>query len=51
MKIMHSKGKLPFLQSLDIDMYEDCIHGKQKRVNFQTSGRNPEEREVRACSL
>ena len=34
MKIMHSNGKLPSLQSVEIDMCEDCILGKQKRVSF-----------------
>lgn len=43
MKIMHSKGKLPGLQSISIDMCEDCIFGKQKRVSFQTSGRTPKK--------
>ena len=41
MKIMHSNGKLPSLQSVEIDMCEDCILGKQKRVSFQTNGRTP----------
>jgi len=39
MKVMHSKGKLPSLRSIEIDICEDCILGKQKRVSFQTSGR------------
>ncbi|BBH07646.1 Toll-Interleukin-Resistance domain family protein [Prunus dulcis] len=43
MKIMHSKGKLPGLESVEIDMCEDCIYGKQKRVSFQTSGRTPKK--------
>lgn len=43
MKIMHSQGKLPGLQSIEIDMCEDCILGKQKRVSFQTSGRTPKK--------
>ncbi|WVZ05968.1 hypothetical protein V8G54_019314 [Vigna mungo] len=43
MKIMHSKGKLPGLQSVEIDMCEDCILGKQKRVSFQTSRRTPKK--------
>lgn len=28
MKIMHSKGKLPSLQSVKIDMCKDCILGR-----------------------
>lgn len=43
MKIMHSKGRLPGLHSVKIDMCEDCILGKQKRVSFQTSGRTPKK--------
>lgn len=43
MQLMHSKGKLPGLQSIDLDMCEDCILGKQKRVSFQTSGRTPKK--------
>ncbi|KOM47898.1 hypothetical protein LR48_Vigan07g160200 [Vigna angularis] len=43
MKVMHSKGKLPGLQSVKIDMCEDCILGKKKRVSFQTSRRTPKK--------
>ena len=43
MNIMHSKGKLPGLQSIEMDMCEDCILGKQKRVSFQTSYRIPKK--------
>nr|KYP40338.1 Retrovirus-related Pol polyprotein from transposon TNT 1-94 [Cajanus cajan] len=43
MKIMHSKGKLPGLQSMEIEMCEDCIFGKQKRVSFQKGGRTPKK--------
>ena len=41
MKVMQSNGKLPGLESVDIDMCEDCIFGKQKRVSFQKGGRPP----------
>lgn len=41
MKVMQSKGKLPGLRSVDIDMCEDCIFGKQKQVSFQKGGRPP----------
>lgn len=47
MNVMHSKGKLPSLQSIEIDMYEDCILGKQKRVSFQTSGRTPKKERLK----
>ena len=46
MKIMHSKGKLPCLQSVEIDMCKDCILGKQRRVSFQTSGRTPKKEKL-----
>ncbi|GAA0175765.1 hypothetical protein LIER_28878 [Lithospermum erythrorhizon] len=42
-KIMHSNGKLLGLQSVEIDMCEECILGKQKRVSFQTTGRTPKK--------
>lgn len=46
MKVMHSKGKLPSLRSIEIDICEDCILGKQKRVSFQTSGRTPKKEKL-----
>ncbi|XP_059627399.1 uncharacterized mitochondrial protein AtMg00300-like [Cornus florida] len=39
-KIMHSKGKLPGIQAIDIDFYESCVMGKQKRVSFKKSSRD-----------
>jgi len=51
MKIMHSKGKLQGLQSVKIDMCEDCILGKQKRVSFQTSGRTPRKERLELVHL
>ena len=38
-KIMHSIGKLHGLKSMNLDMCEECILEKQKRVSFQTYGR------------
>jgi Integrase core domain. len=46
LKIMHSKGKLPGLKSVDIDFCESCILGKQKRVSFQKSGRTPRQEKL-----
>jgi hypothetical protein len=43
MKLMHSKGKLPDLQSVGIDICEGCILGKQKRVSFKRVGRTPKQ--------
>ena len=34
MKMLLSRGKLPKLKSIDFDMCESCILGKQKNVNF-----------------
>ena len=34
MKMLLSRGKLPELKSIDFDMCESCILGKQKKVNF-----------------
>ena len=41
MKILLSKGKLPELKSIDFDMCESYILGKQKNVNFLKTGRTP----------
>ncbi|WVZ04864.1 hypothetical protein V8G54_018210 [Vigna mungo] len=47
MRIMHSKGKLPSLRSIEFDMREDCILGKQKRVSFQRSRRIPKKERLK----
>ena len=41
MKMLLSKGKLPKLKSVDFDMCESCILGKQKNVSFLKTGRTP----------
>ena len=41
MKILLSQGKLPELKSVDFDMCEICILGKQKRLSFSRTGRTP----------
>ena len=41
MKMLLSKGKLPELKSIDFDMCESCILGKQKKVSFLKNGRTP----------
>ena len=33
MKILQSKGKLP-LKNVDLDIYESCVLGKQKKLSF-----------------
>ena len=39
MKMLLSKGKLPELKSIDFDMRESCIFGKQKKVSFLKTGK------------
>ena len=39
MKMLLSKGKLLELKSIDFDMCESCILGKQKKVSFLKTGR------------
>ena len=41
MKMLLSKEKLPKLKSIDFDMCESCILGKQKKVSFFKAGRTP----------
>ena len=41
MKMLLSKGKLPKLKSIDFDMCESCILGKQKNVSFLKTGKTP----------
>ena len=38
-KMLLSKGKLPELKSIDFDMCESCILGKQKNASFLKIGR------------
>ena len=40
-KMLLSKGKLSELKSIDFDMCESCILGKQKKVSFLKIGRTP----------
>ena len=46
MKVLLSKGKLPKLKSINFDMCESCILGKQKKVSFLKSGWTPKVREL-----
>ena len=41
MKMLLSKGKLLELKSIDFDMCESCILGKQKKVSFLKTSRTP----------
>uniref|UniRef100_A0A2N9EY29 CCHC-type domain-containing protein n=1 Tax=Fagus sylvatica TaxID=28930 RepID=A0A2N9EY29_FAGSY len=46
MKVLLSKGKLPELKSVEFDMCESCILGKQKKVSFLKGGRTPKSKEL-----
>ena len=46
MKMLLSKGKLPELKSIDFDMCDRCILGKQKRVSFLKTGRIPKAKKL-----
>ncbi|KAL6333534.1 hypothetical protein AAG906_028719 [Vitis piasezkii] len=46
MKMLLSKGKLPELKSIDFDMCESCILGKQKNVSFLKTGRTPKTKKL-----
>ena len=41
MKCLASQGKLPELKSTKIDFCESCVLGKQRRVSFVKTGREP----------
>jgi hypothetical protein len=41
MKVLLSKGKLPELKSVESNLCEGCILGKQKKVSFAKVGRAP----------
>ena len=39
MKVLHSKKVLPGLKCVNMDFYESCVYGKQKRVSFVKTGK------------
>ena len=39
MKILHSNGSLPNLKEVDLGFCENCVYGKQRRVNFLKVGK------------
>ena len=47
MKMLLSKGKLPELKSIDFDMCESCILGKQKNVSLLKTGRTPKAEKLK----
>ena len=46
MKMLLSKGKLLELKSIDFDMCESCILGKQKKVSFLKINRTPKAKKL-----
>ena len=46
MKMWLSKGKLPELKSIDFDLCESCILGKQKNVSFLKTSRTPKAKKL-----
>jgi hypothetical protein len=41
MKVLMSRGKLPKLKSVEPDLCEGCILGKQKKVSFVKADKAP----------
>ena len=41
MKTLLSKGKFPDLKNVDVELCEDCIFGRQKKVSFTKIGKTP----------
>ena len=50
MKVLHSKKVLLGLKCVNMDFYESCVYGKQKRVIFVKTGKEKKEGEIRACA-
>jgi hypothetical protein len=46
MKILQSKGKLPELKNVDLDICESCVLGKQKKLSFLKVGRTLRPRKL-----
>ena len=45
MKVLHSKKVFPGLKCVNMDFYESCVYGKQKRVSFvKTRNENKKEK-------
>jgi hypothetical protein len=34
MQILHKRNFFPYFKQIDLDFYEHCVYGKQKRVRF-----------------
>ena len=46
MKMLLSKGKLPKLKSIDFDICESCLLGKQNKVSFLKTDRTPNAKKL-----
>ncbi|KAE8661431.1 putative WRKY transcription factor 4 [Hibiscus syriacus] len=46
MKTLLSKGKLSDLKNINVELCEDCIFGKQKKVNFAKIGKTPKAQKL-----
>ena len=46
MKILLLRGKLPKLKSIDFDMCESCILGKQKKMSFLKTGKTQKAKKL-----
>ena len=39
MQILHSRKLLPYLKQVSLELCENCVYGKQKRVRFLRVGK------------
>ena len=46
MKVIHSKKVLPGLKCVNMDFYESCVYGKQKRVSFVKNGKEKKDEKL-----
>ena len=46
MKVLHSKKDLPGLKCVNMDFYESCVYGKQKRVSFVKTGKENKKKKL-----
>lgn len=46
MKVLATKGLLPYMKSVETYFLEDCVLGKQRRVSFSTAGRERKEKRL-----
>ena len=45
-KLLHSKKFLRGLKCVNMDFYESCVYGKQKRVSFVKSGKEKKDEKL-----